>query len=686
VRDPQRAPKRLKLFTLSTIGGFGVAVGIGLVMVFPYQSLERRLGDRRGGVQADRLTAEYLKVFLKAEPDNAALRISMAEQLSRLGAYADARALLASLYRRPDLQWHLEADWLALGILEQEADSLQRATDAPRRAQLDAAMRAQLRVLQRYTLTPERTLALGEKSFRVGDVEAGAVFLRHLADSGAKLSAPIYADAARTALGYGQYQTSARLSFRALEAAISPSAGRRYFFDGLRTLQSGGLLDEALAAADKYLDRFGDDEEILRFLTRLAQAANRPEAAERYVKRLLRLSHAPLPRYDTMQHWLASMTRPERTPATLRRVAATDESTQPLPFEEEAYALGYQVFLANRNLPAALRLAQSAVAQRPALAEWRKRLAEVSEWSGLPREALPQWIAYARMSGDAAGWDATLRLAQSLFDGSAQILALEQKLLLVSGNRRQLLDRLISVYEDQGRPERALQLVTEQLAKFRAGGRDPQRKLALDLYIDITTRMHRDAETLAALQLLQDEFGPNSSTAFRIASELYKIGKPEAALAALTRSLDVAPASDTEFWRAYAQIAAQLQDDPAAVRGYRTLLQSDAQSEADLSELFTLLLAKQPRSAARIAEFAYTRFGSIDFAVGALSAYAAASEYEVARRFLASLDPQRLAQLEANPSFLASRALLRQLADDLPGARRDLLAALALRPADADRG
>ncbi|MFX6793989.1 hypothetical protein ABTH15_19405, partial [Acinetobacter baumannii] len=60
----------------------------------------------------------------------------------------------------------------------------------------------------------------------------------------------------------------------------------------MRTLQAGGFYQEALAAAEANLGPLANDKTVLLYLTRLAQAANRPDAAERYVKQLLQLSMA----------------------------------------------------------------------------------------------------------------------------------------------------------------------------------------------------------------------------------------------------------------------------------------------------------------------------------------------------------------------------------------------------------
>ncbi|MGR5513717.1 hypothetical protein ACPV4Q_22725, partial [Vibrio diabolicus] len=52
----------------------------------------------------------------------------------------------------------------------------------------------------------------------------------------------------------------------------------------------GNLLDEAMTEAQRRVGPLIDDTETLRFLTRLAQACNRPDLADQYARRLLHLS------------------------------------------------------------------------------------------------------------------------------------------------------------------------------------------------------------------------------------------------------------------------------------------------------------------------------------------------------------------------------------------------------------
>jgi hypothetical protein len=82
------------------------------------------------------------------------------------------------------------------------------------------------------------------------------------------------------------YRSAAAIQFQNMQKA-SRTEKRRFFLAGVKTLQSGNLLNEALTAADRYLNGLSDDRETLIYLSRLALAANRPERAQQYIRRAL---------------------------------------------------------------------------------------------------------------------------------------------------------------------------------------------------------------------------------------------------------------------------------------------------------------------------------------------------------------------------------------------------------------
>ena len=687
--------QRLRLFSPWSIAGFGVAVGLGLLLVYPHRTLGDRLASNELNSKPDRLTVEYLKVFLKAEPGAGALRAALVDQLVRLGSYGEARGAMRPLLNSAVAAERLDAQWLELSMLEQEAFA--EPENSSERAARLTRMRAQLALLLRISQDSQHLLVLGRKALAAGDPVIAAQAFQRLAARPEILPSAIYAEAARAALGLGNYTTGANLYFRAMQYSQVLDARRDYYLSALRTLQAGGLYDELIRAADEHLGVLGDDTPTLMFLARMAQSANKLDAAERYAKRLLRLSAqmgGPVPHsvrsvaWQTPAQFYAGLNQAVVGPVRLRRASA-DVTAVPhsaaergwLPFDEQAYSLSFNIFLANGNLTDARRVAEKAVHQQPDNPLWRKRLAQVNDWNNAPAAALPQWLSYAQLTGDEAAWDTVMRLAIGLNDAATQLLVIEHK-ISSDPNNPTWLNQLVAIREAAGDPEQALALLRSRVASHAAHG--PQRQQELELLAGLAERSGHDDEALAALQSLQTEFGPFTRYALRIANQFYRQGQLAAAFAALDRAAPIATPTEADFWRTYAELARLLQNDGAAKKGYRQLLAGEAQSDNDLLNLIALLDARQPLAAARLAEYGFARSSNPRFATQAISLYARLADWPAARALLGRMSAAQIAVLEKDASFLSTRASIAQVSGDVRGAARDLRAALALRPDDME--
>ena len=613
------------------------------------------------------------------------LRAALVDQLVRLGSYSEAREAMVPLLHASDPAQRLDAQWLELKMREQEAFAAPHGS--PERTQLLQRMRAQLALLLGLPQDSEHLLVLARKGLAAGDLATAAQAFQRLAARPEILAPEIYAEAARTALGLGNYNIGAELYFRAMRHARGIDARRDYYLSGLRTLQAGGLNDDLIKAADSHLGDLADDTQTLLFLARMAQAANRLDAAERYARRLLRLSLSP-PAAGSSRHaswqtpaqFYATLWHEQGMPASLRRIAVeSPRASAWLPFDETAYSLSFSIFLANRNLNDARRVAQHAVSVQPDNPIWRKRLAQVNDWNSAPAAALPQWLAYAQLTGDEAAWDTSMRLAIGLQDNATQLLVIEHK-ISSEPNNPVWLGQLIAIREAAGDPERALTSLRGVVAAHTA--RTPARQNALEILAALAERSGHDDEALATLQLLQTEYGPGTHYALRIANLYYRRGKMTEAFAAMEQAAPRAGVADADYWRTYAELARLLQHDDAARRGYRELLAGDAQSDDDLINLIALLEGRQPAAAARLAEFGFTKSGNPRLALQSLGIYVRLTDWPAARALLARLSDSQQQALAGDAGFLLLRSAVAQSDGNLHASARDLRAALALRPDD----
>ncbi|MDL1863443.1 hypothetical protein FBR04_20820, partial [Betaproteobacteria bacterium PRO7] len=466
--------------------GLGLLVAGGLALTFPYQSLESRIARETRTV--DPLRIEYLRLWLRVRPEEHGLRMLLARQLAEIGDYAGARAELRALPRDADPQAAARMALLEVDIGLREAYAL--AHDDARRERLLGELRAQLDAMTRTAWPASMEVELAERAAQAGAFDAAAFWHERLLARDAQLSANAWEAAARRMAALGASELAARLYFRAQSVATRRDEKRRLFVAALRTLEGAGLYDAALAAAEVQLGVLGNDTATLEFLTRFALAANRPDVAQRYATRLLRLSLAPAAiaawqaRFaaPVPPEWIALVDEPRLVRAQADSAQPDDRLPEPkLPFDDRIYTLSYEVFLANRNLKDALAVAQSAVRQAPKNTKWRLRLAQVADWSGNAALALEQWHAYARLTDDAAAWREVLARAPQVFDYTRWTEALERELRRQpddpstgSGQALETLRKLVLAHELLGEPERAIALL-------RRHERGPHRRAVLDL-------------------------------------------------------------------------------------------------------------------------------------------------------------------------------------------------------------
>ncbi len=355
--------------------------------------------------------------------------------------------------------------------------------------------------------------------------------------------------------------------------------------------------------------------------------------------------------------------------------APVDAASAPAaPFEETRYGLGYEVYLANRNLPAAWQLARKALAARPADPVWLKRFAQVSEWVGQPGEALPAWLRLARQTGDSAAWDAVGRLAPMLLDDEAQLAWLQYRLARRPDDST-LPDALAATTERLGRPEDGLKLLR--------GFEGPGRIAVLEAEARLAERSGNSAAAIAALDRLLKAGGPREGWLLRRAALYYRQGRVQEARAGLAAAETVMPPDAAGYWQTYAELSRLLEDRPAALRAYGVLRDHGHEREGDLWNHAALLQADDPLAAATLQALLFTRFNNPDGATNALSLWVSQRAWAPAESFLAALTPAQRATLESRPAFLEQRAGLAWARGRLADARRDYEHGLRLSPDSA---
>ncbi len=648
MRPGARVPPRLRLISPAAILALAGLVAAALLTLYPQRELlERILQARRD----DPLTLQYLVNLHREDPDNAETTLLLAGARIAQAQVADAVRLLVPLESHPDASIRRRA--LLMHAESLPAGPARAALLAPRLG--EPWTRDELRLIARYARVS------GDPVLRRAVFERVAAY---------EHDPEWFAQAAREALGEGDYRFSAELSFRARKLAVTRPLARQYFLAGVGTLQAGNLLAEAIAAAEANIGDLANDEATILAMARLGLAAGRPDVAERWMKRLLwpgtsREPAALIPGLGArLLAWVIAPARAQAgaAPAAMR------------PFDEAVYTFAYEVFLANGNVDDAFRVAQAAVAQRPGDAAWRERLARAAEWSRKPAEALEQWLYLAQHSAGEEAWQGVLRIAPGLGADEALLLATRHKL---DGKPATPEDfkALATLFERLGRPR-------DGIAWFVARHAARGDLAALELAASLADRAgERDRAIALNLQLIGLQ-GPNEERLIRTATLLVMAGKFRAAHDLLNGYRQKIGAEAGEYWDLLGDLAWRLQEDESAIFAYRALSTRKEADPGEFDRLATLLRERHPEEAARVAEFGFTRFRTPGLLLTALEIHWERRDLTAMKRLYADVGAATEKLFARVPFFFSLRAQYRQAGGDLAGARADLERAIAIAPND----
>ncbi|MEM5274814.1 tetratricopeptide repeat protein [Cupriavidus taiwanensis] len=723
--------ERERLLPPTLVLTFTAIVGIGLALMFPRETLrERLLGQGR---TIDGLTMAYLEAWWKVTPDDPAFMGVLAEQYARTGRLEEAQAMLERMQAVQGIDLSGQVLRTRIEIAQQHAWAALPET-AEREQNLVQLRRLLDQAAGRHWSVAELQV-LATQARQAGADQAMRRFYAALASQDRNNAAFWNRQLAQMAIAGGDYRDAANALFAQQAAAATLAERRALFLKAVQTLQSGNLLDEALAQAERHGGTLLDDPEVLRYLTRLALAANKPEQASRYVERLLKVSarrrdaghadpaalaalaarEAEVRRIAASQPWrergVVFLDGPrgralrEALAASgqlgVRRIAAGQAApAQPedTKFNADDYELAYRVFLAAGKLDQAQRVAENAVRRLPGEPVWRERLAQVAEWNRQPAVALKSWLDYARATNDERAWDAVMRLAPGLSDDRAYLAALRHR---AGGSDLKTVDEVVAAYERLGEPEEAM--------RFLEGlSRGPKARDIIERHAALAERAGNDERAFQLYTQLQQRFGPRPAYALKLASLLYVRGRLPQALDAMLPARTAAGPRDLLFWRTFTELARLNQRDDLLQDGYRQLMVAAAQTQdehcqklpegparnACMAEVrdtqgadFSNLIAyydKTPIDAGRIAEADWRRSASPASLELALYYYTRAHAYRRIERLLQDMSPGQRRAAWRSSRFLMRRAEYYRVTGQREQALADLRHAAGLPDADSE--
>lgn len=152
-----------------------------------------------------------------------------------------------------------------------------------------AELKAVIPKINYQTLLPAQQLRLAMGAIQMQMGEYGFAVIDYYLANNPEQDEQFYVKLARLALGYGFYQQSADYYFKAEQMSASYMKRKEFYIAGLKSLQSGNLLQKAMIAAEQHINGLADDQDVLVFLTRLALAANKPQLANNYITTALKI-------------------------------------------------------------------------------------------------------------------------------------------------------------------------------------------------------------------------------------------------------------------------------------------------------------------------------------------------------------------------------------------------------------
>lgn len=645
--SPSTAPaERPRVVSLRALVIFGALAAAGMVLLFPYHTLvEGSLGARQG----DALAAAYLHNLLRTETDNAQMRFALAAQHEARRDYPAAREAIAPLLGHPDATTDRHARWLdwRYGVDAAIADTTALTLSPP---QIDALRQ----IASDPALPTADRLALVIYAARHAPTDIATAALNTLATD-PHIDADTALDLAERLRHTPHAALTARAYLLARDRSEGVAAQRQHFLAALKALQAVSDFPTALAIADQQLGALADDAPTLTFLIQLARAANRPDRAADYARRLIRLSLR------------------EQLDGGIRLVALNSDADPALPFDDARYRLAYDTFLGAGALDDAYALSASAVRQAPDSADWRRRLAQVAEWHGKPAEALAQWHHLAR-HGDDSAWPQVLRLAPGLFEHR---MLLDARTFELRQHPRDtaLLRDIAALYERLGEPDAGITALQAHVARHPSD-------TAFDALATLAERAGQGAIADATLLAWEQHAGASPALSLRRAAGLIARGQLEAAMVALDTAREQAPDTATDYWQLRASLAGLLQDRSAQREALSRLVPQTTARPNDFADLIELLRPSHPDQAARLATRAWDRFDTPDWLLRSLDLQLFVRNYAAMGALIDGLDDTRRMALERNASFLRLRGQWRQGIGQFDAARADFEAALAHDPAN----
>jgi polysaccharide biosynthesis protein PelB len=526
----------------------------------------------------------------------------------------------------------------------------------------------------------------------------------------------------------GRWQEAADIYWALYDQARGNKAKKELLLLIVRNEQWGNRLPMFFGALDARLGSLPSDQDLLKKLAKLALAANRLDLAEKFVRQMMQFSQAD-ELMTRLAQWAkqlspirsaqaAELVQPKSksgeeaaneisasgTPDLNARewetgLSPSKHENPPLPkavFDDEAFTIAYQVFLSKAMQEDAYKVAASAVRQSSKSAAWRQRLAQVSEWTQRPDEALSHWLFLAQHAEVAATlkpateigtiWGNVERLAKALHHLPVQLLVLENEQAL---DPRELAwdSKILTLEETLGRTEQAVARLQLRIKHLGA----PANLKLFELLIGLAARLQNSDLLMSTSAQMEQSHGVDIGRSLQMADALAERGNLKAAFELLSSMQTMAKDRtllSTErdkkirYWSSLGEYAHALQKTKVAIDALSQALELGSAQGPDLELLANLLEETSVAHAARVMFKAFQLDGKMSHFKRAASLWLQGDAYHELRLAMGFLTDAQREDLLNGTDFLKARATYFQAQGRFQEALNDYRSAIRQNPKD----
>ncbi len=357
------------------------------------------------------------------------------------------------------------------------------------------------------------------------------------------------------------------------------------------------------------------------------------------------------------------------------RIATSGDDLR--PFNQEDYALAFDVFVGNGDLNRAYLVAREAVASVPNDLAWRLKLARLAGWTRRPDVAWGNW-EYLFRNGDRGDetLNAVLRLAPFVNHPEMALEVWKIRITHVPLMPAQWND-IRELFEIAAQPQQGSHFFEEQY-------RSRHDVALLDAAAQLAENAGDDERALRLYTERTDVAPFSVDASLHAVVILLRRDRLREAYALMEAHRTEVPAEAADFWGMLGRTAWDLMETDATELAYRNYVKSKSAAVGDWAQLILLVRQHHPAEAADLSLEAYRRYGAIDYLVEALAIDAERGNLGAQERIFKSLAPEAVAEAEQNTRFLVLRAQYHQARREPDAAWADLRLALVRKPDATD--